>query len=108
MESRASPPGGRARRPSLHFSRLHRPRRANHPLFYRRPLMATSTRNTSGGPAPAIVQNYERERVFGLFRQFGYLEAELQVGMRLRRQQAERVQFDTTIDNEWARQARRI
>ncbi len=42
-----------------------------------RPSMATSTRHTNGGAAPAIIENYERERVFGLFRQFGYLEAEL-------------------------------
>ena len=48
-----------------------------HPLFYRRPIMATSTRNTSGSAAPQSFENYERERVFGLFRQFGYLEAEL-------------------------------
>src|SRR5260370_27893530 len=42
-----------------------------------KPLMATSTRNTSRSAAPAIIDNYERERVFNLFRQFGYLEAEL-------------------------------
>jgi len=39
--------------------------------------MPTSIRTTSGGKAPAIIRNYEREHVFGLFRQFGYLEAEL-------------------------------
>src|SRR5271157_558909 len=104
MESRASPPGGRARRPSLHFSRLHRPRRANHPLFYRRPLMATSTRNTGGSTTPTIIPDYERERVFGLFRQFGYLEAELNPLGLLPPQPHP----DLEIDNEWAREARRI
>ncbi len=70
--------------------------------------MATSTRNTSGGPAPAIVQNYERERVFGLFRQFGYLEAELNPLGLLPPQPHPDLQFDKTIDNDWAREARRI
>jgi 2-oxoglutarate dehydrogenase E1 component len=66
--------------------------------------MATSTRNTSGGAAPAIIQNYERERVFGLFRQFGYLEAELNPLGLLPPQPHP----DLQIDNEWAREARRI
>ena len=43
--------------------------------------MPTSTRTTRGSATPAINlalnDNHERERVFGLFRQFGYLEAEL-------------------------------
>ena len=39
--------------------------------------MPTSTRTASKGKTPAIIQSNERERVFGLFRQFGYLEAEL-------------------------------
>jgi 2-oxoglutarate dehydrogenase E1 component len=66
--------------------------------------MATSIRNTSGSAAPAIIQNYERERVFGLFRQFGYLEAELDPLGLLRPQPHP----DLEIDNEWAREARRI
>jgi len=66
--------------------------------------MATSTRHTSGGAAPAIIQNYERERVFGLFRQFGYLEAELNPLGLLPPQPHP----DLEIDNEWAREARRI
>jgi len=66
--------------------------------------MPTSTRTTSGGKAPAIIQNYERERVFGLFRQFGYLEAELNPLGLLPPQSHP----DLEIDNEWAREARRI
>jgi 2-oxoglutarate dehydrogenase E1 component len=66
--------------------------------------MATSTRNTSGSAAPAIIENYERERVFNLFRQFGYLEAELNPLGLLPPQPHP----DLKIDNEWAREARRI
>ncbi len=66
--------------------------------------MATSTRKPSGGTAPAIIQDYERERVFGLFRQFGYLEAELNPLGLLPPQPHP----DLQIDNEWAREARRI
>jgi 2-oxoglutarate dehydrogenase E1 component len=65
--------------------------------------MPTSTRNASRSAAPAITQNYERERVFGLFRQFGYLEAELNpLGL------PPQPHPDLEIDNEWAREARRI
>ena len=70
--------------------------------------MPTSTRNTSGSAAPAIIQNYERERVFGLFRQFGYLEAELNPLGLLPPQPHPDLRFDGTNDNEWAREARRI
>src|SRR6202140_4684817 len=66
--------------------------------------MATSTRHTSGSAAPAITENYERERVFGLFRQFGYLKAELNPLGLLPPQPHP----DLEIDNEWAREARRI
>src|ERR1022692_4493137 len=66
--------------------------------------MPTSTRNPGGGAAPAIIENYERERVFGLFRQFGYLEAELNPLGLLPPQPHP----DLEIDNEWAREARRI
>jgi 2-oxoglutarate dehydrogenase E1 component len=70
--------------------------------------MATSTRKPSGGAAPAIIQNYERERVFGLFRQFGYLEAELNPLGLLPPQPHPDLRFDDDKDNEWAREARRI
>ncbi|MFY9646208.1 MAG: 2-oxoglutarate dehydrogenase E1 component [Terriglobales bacterium] len=66
--------------------------------------MPTSTRNTSGGAAPAAIDNHERERVFGLFRQFGYLEAELNPLGLLPPQPHP----DLQIDNEWAREARRL
>jgi 2-oxoglutarate dehydrogenase E1 component len=66
--------------------------------------MATSTRKPSGGAAPAIMENDEKERVFGLFRQFGYLEAELDP-LRLLAPQR---QPDLQIDNEWAREARSL
>jgi 2-oxoglutarate dehydrogenase E1 component len=66
--------------------------------------MATSTRPTSGSATPALLENYERERVFGLFRQFGYLEAELNPLGLLPPQPHP----DLQIDNEWAREARRI
>jgi len=70
--------------------------------------MPTSTRTTRGSATPAINlalnDNYERERVFGLFRQFGYLEAELNpLGLLLPQPHP-----DLEIDNEWAREARRI
>ncbi len=66
--------------------------------------MATSTRHTSGDAPPAIIENFERERVFGLFRQFGYLEAELNPLGLLPPQPHP----DLQLDNEWAREARRI
>src|SRR5208283_6145446 len=66
--------------------------------------MATSTRDTSGNANSAIIDNYERERVFGLFRQFGYLEAELNPLGLLPPQPHP----DLQIDNEYAREARRI
>jgi 2-oxoglutarate dehydrogenase E1 component len=66
--------------------------------------MPTSTRNTGRSSTPAIIQDYERERVFGLFRQFGYLEAELNPLGLLPPQPHP----DLAIDNEWAREARRI
>jgi 2-oxoglutarate dehydrogenase E1 component len=68
--------------------------------------MATSTRKPGAGAPPAVKQNvnqnYERERVFGLFRQFGYLEAELNPLGLLPPQPHP----DLAIDNEWAREAR--
>jgi 2-oxoglutarate dehydrogenase E1 component len=66
--------------------------------------MPTSTRTTGGRPTPANNENHERERVFGLFRQFGYLEAELNPLGLLPPQPHP----DLEIDNEWAREARRI
>jgi 2-oxoglutarate dehydrogenase complex dehydrogenase (E1) component-like enzyme len=51
-----------------------------------------------------MIENHERELVFGLFRQFGYLEAELDP-LRLLPPQPHP---DLQIDNEWAREARRM
>src|SRR5580704_245747 len=75
--------------------------------------MATTTRKPSGGAspvikAPSVNQNYEREHVFGLFRQFGYLEAELNPLGLLPPQPHPDLRFDDDKDNEWAREARRI
>src|SRR5258707_11549143 len=75
--------------------------------------MATTTRNARGNTNPAIIENYERERVFALFRQFGYLEAELNPLGMLPPQPHPDLRFDSnndtnTNDNEWAREARRI
>ncbi len=58
----------------------------------------------SRSAAPAIPESAERERVFSLFRQFGYLEAELNPLGLLPPQPHP----DLEIDNEWAREARRI
>src|SRR5208282_1272589 len=70
--------------------------------------MPTSTRTTPAGAARSIIENYERERVFSLFRQFGYLEAELnQLGL-LPPQPHPDLRVDNNNDNEWARAARRI
>src|SRR5208337_3767659 len=66
--------------------------------------MATSTRDTSGNANSAIIDHYERERVFGLFRQFGYLEAELNpLGLL-----PPPPHPDLQIDSDFAREARRI
>jgi 2-oxoglutarate dehydrogenase E1 component len=66
--------------------------------------MPTSTRNLSGAAAPVVLEKNERERVFTLFRQFGYLEAELNPLGLLPPQPHP----DLEIDNEYAREARRI
>ncbi len=76
--------------------------------------MPTSTRNSAGSVAPenikfngstnGTLENYERERVFGLFRQFGYLQAELNPLGLLPPQPHP----DLQIDNEYASEARRI
>jgi 2-oxoglutarate dehydrogenase E1 component len=71
--------------------------------------MATPTRGTARDAAPKVVvnhgsENLERERVFTLFRQFGYLEAELNPLGLLPPQPHP----DLQIDNEWAREARRF
>jgi 2-oxoglutarate dehydrogenase E1 component len=71
--------------------------------------MATPTRGTAREAAPKVVvnhasENLERERVFSLFRQFGYLEAELNPLGLLPPQPHP----DLQIDNEWAREARRF
>jgi 2-oxoglutarate dehydrogenase E1 component len=71
--------------------------------------MATPTRGTARDAAPKVVvkkqsDNAERERVFNLFRQYGYLEAELNPLGLLPPQPHP----DLEIDNEWAREARRF
>ncbi len=67
--------------------------------------MATSTtRSTARETATGVIENYERERIFNLFRQFGYLEAELNPLGLLPSQPHP----DLAVDNEWAREARRI
>jgi 2-oxoglutarate dehydrogenase E1 component len=67
--------------------------------------MATSTESTTRGSATAgIIENLERERTFDLFRQWGYLEAELNPLGLLPPQSHP----DLQIDNEWAQEARRI
>ena len=66
--------------------------------------MPTSTRGTTRNTATGVIENYERERIFNLFRQFGYLEAELNPLGLLPPQPHP----DLAIDNEWAREARRI
>src|SRR6266446_5030350 len=67
--------------------------------------MATSTQSKAqGGAAAETIENLERERVFDLFRQWGYLEAELDPLGLLPPQPHP----DLQIDNEWAQEARRI
>ncbi len=63
--------------------------------------MATSTQNAARS---GIIENLERERTFDLFRQWGYLEAELNPLGLLPPQPHP----DLQIDNEWAQEARRI
>jgi 2-oxoglutarate dehydrogenase E1 component len=69
--------------------------------------MAISTHNSTGSAETAtseIIDHYERERVFGLFRQFGYLEAELNPLGLLPPQPHP----DLQNDSDFAREARRI
>jgi 2-oxoglutarate dehydrogenase E1 component len=70
--------------------------------------MPTSTRTPGPSKSPVILKDkdhdHERERVFALFRQFGYLEAELNPLGLLPPQPHP----DLEIDNQWAREARRI
>jgi 2-oxoglutarate dehydrogenase E1 component len=67
--------------------------------------MATSTTNRAQrGAAAGTIENLERERVWDLFRQWGYLEAELNPLGLLPPQPHP----DLQIDNEWAREARRV
>jgi 2-oxoglutarate dehydrogenase E1 component len=54
------------------------------------------------------VDNCEREYVFGLFRQFGYLEADLNPLGLMPPQPHPDLRFDADTENEWAREARRI
>ncbi len=67
--------------------------------------MATSTQNTTRSGARAkITVNHERERVFDLFRQWGFLQAELNPLGLLPPQPHP----DLQIDSEYADEARRI
>ncbi len=70
--------------------------------------MATSTRGTARDAAPTVVKqqtvNFERESVLASFRQYGYLEAELNPLGLLPPQPHP----DLQIDNEYAREARRL
>ena len=66
--------------------------------------MVTSTRDPLRTTPPQPSEGNERERVFGLFRQFGYLEAELNPLGLLPPQPHP----DLQIDSEFAREARRI
>jgi 2-oxoglutarate dehydrogenase E1 component len=69
--------------------------------------MATSTRKPGATAPAAIIPDHERERVFNLFRQFGYLEAELNPLGLLPPQPHPDLRFEDS-DNEFAREARRI
>ena len=66
--------------------------------------MATSTQNTARTTEAGPTNNQERQRVFDLFRQWGYLEAELNPLKLLPPQPNPNLQ----IDSEWAEEARRI
>jgi 2-oxoglutarate dehydrogenase E1 component len=81
--------------------------------------MATSTRKPGGSATPAsagnvsknAAPNHERERIFELFRQFGYLEAELNPIGLLPPQPHPDLRFADNVDNgdnQWAQEARRI
>src|SRR5689334_4714100 len=66
--------------------------------------MATSTQNTARTTARPATDNQERERVFDIFRQWGYLEAELNPLGLLPPQPNPNLR----IDSPWADEARRI
>jgi len=68
--------------------------------------MPTLTQTATRDATAAVVENHERERIFSLFRQFGYLEAALNPLGLLPPQPHPDLRFDT--DNEWVREARRI
>jgi 2-oxoglutarate dehydrogenase E1 component len=63
--------------------------------------MSTSTQNRARN---GVTENLERERTFDLFRQWGYLEADLDPLALLSPQ----AHPDLQIDNEWAQEARRL
>src|SRR5215467_11321147 len=67
--------------------------------------MATSTQNrTRTNAVPRFTVNHERERVFDLFRQWGFLQAELNpLGLA-----PPQPHPDLQIDSEYSDQARRI
>jgi 2-oxoglutarate dehydrogenase E1 component len=67
--------------------------------------MATSTQNTAPtGATSELLKNHERERVYDLFRQWGYLEA----GLNPLQTEPVQPHPDLQIDSEWAEEARRI
>ncbi|MGA2002845.1 MAG: 2-oxoglutarate dehydrogenase E1 component [Terriglobales bacterium] len=81
-------------------------------------MPTSTTRNPRGAAQEAgtpnltssaeLVEKYERDRVFGLFRQFGYLEADLNPLGLLPPQPHPDLRFESDNDNEFAREARRI
>jgi 2-oxoglutarate dehydrogenase E1 component len=75
-------------------------------------MATTSTRNPSIAKqrvtGPGSGEHYEREHIFNLFRQYGYLEAELNPLGLLPPQPHPDLRFDRDDDNEFAREARRI
>src|SRR5436190_275623 len=69
--------------------------------------MATSTQSKAQrGAAAATTENLERERVFDVFRQWGYLEADLDP-LRLKSPQPH-PDLQVEMEDEWVQEARRI
>jgi 2-oxoglutarate dehydrogenase E1 component len=67
-----------------------------------------TTTGNGGASAAKTPARFEREHIFGLFRQFGYLEAELNPLGLLPPQPHPDLRFEGNDDNEFAREARRI
>jgi 2-oxoglutarate dehydrogenase E1 component len=66
------------------------------------------TTGDGSASAAATSAGHERERIFGLFRQFGYLEAELNPLGLLPPQPHPDLRFEGDDENEFAREARQI